>query len=147
MLVYVVPSIEVASSNIRALSGETVTFECKPSDDLELFWTFTTTRSSIDTVNINNISASIFLSTSSLFHQLVLPIADVRDTGNYTCVVQGPPDENITFFQTITLTVLPGKLYTMYKMHIIKKNYLQPVEALIVFLMEYYGQLLKLIIQ
>ena len=83
--------------------------ECTPSDpDLELYWTYETSNAN-GTVTIDTISESKFLSESSLFHQLIIPIATVRDTGSYSCVIPRPPGDNIIISKTISLNVLPGK--------------------------------------
>lgn len=83
-----------------------MTFECIPLYPVELYWTYETTNS-FDNVTVDTISQSKFLKGSSLLHQLILPIATVNDTGNYTCFVQGQYSDSI--FQVITLTVLPGE--------------------------------------
>ena len=86
-----------------------MTFECIPSDpDLELYWIYET-ENSFGNVTTDSISQSEFLSGSSLLHQLILPNATVNDTGNYSCVVQGSPSDGAMLFETISLTVLPGK--------------------------------------
>lgn len=90
------------------LSGETVVFECNSSDpNVELYWRYQTNDGN-GSVTIDTISQSRFLSESPQLHQLILPIASVSDTGNYTCVVQGPLQDGI-ISQTISLNVLPGK--------------------------------------
>ena len=99
----------MSSQNITALSGQNVTFECVPSDDsYEVYWTYQTVNSN-GSVTTANISQSKYLTESSLFHHLILPIATVNDTGNYTCIVKGSSDSNETISQTISLTILPGK--------------------------------------
>ena len=91
------------------MSGENVTLKCMPSlDDIELYWTYQTVNSD-GTVTSTNISQSKYLTQSSLFHHLILPIATVNDTGLYTCIMRGSSDNNVTVSQTILLTVLPGK--------------------------------------
>ena len=93
----------------EVLSGETITFECMPSnsDDhgVELFWTYETI-SGRGTIKTENISQSQFLSNSSLLHRLILPIANVNDTGNYSCIVSGL---HRRISQTISLIVVSGK--------------------------------------
>ena len=102
------PNITAVQFNKDFLSGETITFECIPSyPDVELYWTYETSSGS-GNITIDSISQSRFLNRSSLLHQLILPIANVNDTGNYSCVVPGPPGDCI-ISQTIPLTVLPGK--------------------------------------
>ena len=105
---FVVPTLTAVHLDKEFLSGETVTFECTPSyPDVELYWRYETNSNS-GKITIDNISQSKFLNTSSMLHQLILPIATVNDTGNYSCVVPGPPgDREIS--QTISLTVLSGK--------------------------------------
>ena len=106
---YVVPSLTTAELNIEYLNGEIVTIECTPSDpDLELYWTYQTSDGN-GTVTIDTISETKFLTESSLFHQLIIPIATVRDTGSYSCVIQRPPGDNIIISKMISLNVLPGK--------------------------------------
>ena len=83
-----------------------------PSDDnIKLYWTYQAVNTD-GTVTSTNMSQSKYLTDSSLFHHLILPIAAVNDTGLYTCFVQGYSDRNVTisktFSQTISLTVLPG---------------------------------------
>ena len=95
------------SENITALSGQRVTFECVPSDDsFQLYWTYQTVNAN-GTVTTTNISQSKYLTESSLFHHLILPIATVNDTGEYSCIVHNNTNAEIS--QTILLTVLPGK--------------------------------------
>ena len=48
------------------------------------------------------------MTQSSLFHHLILPIANVSDTGLYTCIVQGSSYGNTTISQAASLTVVPG---------------------------------------
>ena len=103
---------------MTVLSGESVEFTCTPSDDtLEMYWTYET-NSGIDNVTVDSISQTKFLSDSLLLHQLLLPIAAVNDTGNYTCIVRGPPGNNIVMIsqvsQTISLNVSPGKYICTY---------------------------------
>ena len=101
------PSLTAVTLDDR-LSGETVVFECRPSDpNVVLYWTYQTNDGN-GSVTIDTISQSRFLSGSPQLHQLILPIATVSDTGIYTCVVQGPLEDDI-ISQTISLTVLPGK--------------------------------------
>ena len=98
----------VHSNKFENLSGETVVFECMPSPpNIELFWTYQT-NNGYGSVTIDTISQSRFLSESSLFHQLILPIATAGDTGNYSCVVRGLPGVNIS--KPIEVTISPGKL-------------------------------------
>jgi len=60
-------------------------------------------------INTLSIFQSKFISESLLLHQLVLPIATISDTGNYSCVVQTfIPNDNTIISQTISLTVIPG---------------------------------------
>ena len=100
--------IDTPSDNITAPSGQNVTFGCTPSnDDIELYWTYQTVDSD-GTVTYTNLSQSKYLAESPLFHHLILPIATVNDAGNYTCIVRGLSDSDVTFSQTISLTVLPG---------------------------------------
>ena len=111
----IAPSIRLPSLNIKTLHGETVSFKCPPSNNTnELYWTYMTVDNDSDSVNNNNVSQSKFLSGSTSLDQLILPIATASDTGNYTCIVQGI---NNVISQTITLTVLPGKLLHKH-MHI-----------------------------
>ena len=99
--------INTPSGNITAPSGQNVTFGCTPSDDdIELYWTYQTVDSD-GTVTTTNISQSKYLTESLLVHHLILPIATVNDTGNYTCIVRGFSDSDVS--QTISLTVLPGE--------------------------------------
>ena len=108
-IVNIVPTLETPSSNIAVVSGETVTLQCIPSDpELELYWTYET-RHDFGTVTVNNISQSRFLNGSSLLHQLILPNTTISDTGNYNCVVPGPPEDSVTISETLSLSVLPGK--------------------------------------
>ena len=75
--------------------------------DVELFWTYETVIGR-GTIKTDNISQSQFLSNSSLLHQLILPIATINDTGNYSCIVSGlRGDRRVS--QAISLTVAPGK--------------------------------------
>ena len=102
-------SVKVSSVNNTVMSGQTFTFVCAPSDnDVELYWTYQTVNSN-GTVTSTNISQSKYMTESSLFHHLMLPMATVNDTGLYTCIVRGSSDNNVTVSQTISLTVLPGK--------------------------------------
>ena len=95
------------SEKITALSGQRVTFECVPSDDsFQLYWTYQTVNAN-GTVTTTNISQSKYLRGSSLFNRLILPIATVDDTGEYSCIVRN--NTNAAISQTISLTVLPGK--------------------------------------
>ena len=97
------------SVNNTVMSGQTFTFVCVPSDDnFELYWTYQTVNNN-GTVTSTNISQSKYLTQSSLFHHLILPIATVNDTGIYTCIVRGSSYGNLAVSQTISLTVLPGK--------------------------------------
>ena len=91
------------------MSGQTFSFVCEPSDnDVELYWTYQTVNSN-GTVTSTNVSQSKYMTQSSLFRHLMLPMATVNDTGLYTCIVRGYYDNNVTVSQTISLTVLPGK--------------------------------------
>ena len=102
-------SIKVSSVNNTVLSGQNFTFGCTPSDDdIELYWAYQTVNTD-GTVISTNISQSKYLTESSLFHHLTLPIATVNDTGLYTCIVRGSSDSDVTVSQTISLTVLPGE--------------------------------------
>ena len=104
-----VPSVETPSLNIKSLNGETVVFECTPSNvNLELSWEFKTSNAT-DIVTAADIFQSKFLSESPLLHQLILPIATVADTGNYTCIVRGYSSSNMQASQTVSLTVMAGK--------------------------------------
>ena len=95
------------SEKITALSGQRVTFECVPSDDsFQLYWTYQTVNVN-GTVTTTNISQSKYLIGSPQFHHLILPIATVDDTGEYSCIVHS--NINTTISQTISVTVLPGK--------------------------------------
>ena len=49
------------------------------------------------------------MNESSLLHQLTLSKATTSDTGNYSCVVPGPPEDSVTISETLSLSVLPGK--------------------------------------
>ena len=99
----------MSSFNNTVTSGQTFTFVCAPSDDnIELYWTYQTVNNN-GTVTSTNISQSKYLTQSSLFHHLILPIATVNDTGIYTCIVRGSSYGNLAVSQTISLTVLPGK--------------------------------------
>ena len=101
--------INTPSDNITALSGQDVTLRCAPSDDdIQLYWTYQTNNTD-GTVTSTNISQSKYLTNSSLFYHLTLPIAAINDTGNYTCIVNGFSNSNVTISQTISLTVLQGK--------------------------------------
>ena len=103
----IVPTITTHSPNIGILSGENVTFECLSSDpNIELFWTYQTNRSS-NTITIDNITETRFLSDSSLLHRLTLPSANVSDEGVYRCIAQQPFSSIAT--ETIVLNVLPGE--------------------------------------
>ena len=110
LFIYIVPALEAVRFDKEFLSGETVTFECMPSY-LELYWTYETVNGS-STITTDNITESEFLNGSSLLHKLILPIANVSDTGNYTCVLRGPPGDHV-ISQTISLTVLPGTYVTI----------------------------------
>ena len=102
------PTLTASNLAIAILSGETVTFECIPSDpDLGLYWTYETIDN-FGSVIADNISESKFLTKSSLLHQLILPNATVNDTGTYRCVIQMPPGDNTVISETISLTVIPG---------------------------------------
>ena len=102
-------SIKVSSINNTVMSGQNVTFGCTPSDDdIELYWTYQTVNSD-GTVTSTNISQSKYLTESSLFHHLILPIATVNDTGLYTCIVRGSSGGDVAVSQAISLTVLPGE--------------------------------------
>ena len=91
------------------MSGETVVFKCTPSNaNLGLYWEFKT-NSATGIVTADNIHQLKFLSESPLLHQLILPIATVADTGNYTCIVRGYSSNNMQASQTVPLTVLAGK--------------------------------------
>ena len=104
-----VPSVETPSLNIKSLNGETVVFECTPSNvNLELYWEFKTNNGT-GIVTAEDIFQSKFLSESPLLHQLTLPIATIADTGNYTCIVQGYSSSNMQASQTVSLTVMAGK--------------------------------------
>ena len=106
---YTVLFINTSSDNITAMSGENVTLKCIPSvDDIELYWTYQTVNND-GTVTSTNISQSKYLTQSSLFHHLTLPIATVNDTGHYTCIVRGSFDSDVMFSETILLTVLSGE--------------------------------------
>ena len=108
-IVYIVPTLEAPNSNTEAVSRDTVTLQCIPSDpELELYWTYETSHD-FGIVTVNNISQSRFLSESSLLHLLTLPNATTSDTGNYSCVVQSPPEDSVTISETLSLSVLPGK--------------------------------------
>ena len=108
-IVYIVPTLEAPNSNTEAVRGETVTLQCIPSDPkLKLYWTYETSHG-FGIVTVNNISQSRFLSGSSLLHQLILPNTTISDTGNYNCVVPGPPEDSVTISETLSLSVLPGK--------------------------------------
>ena len=109
---YTALSIDTPNDNVTASSGQNVIFECTPSDDdIKLYWTYQTVNTN-GTVTSTNISQSIYLTNSPLFHRLTLPIATINDTGYYTCFVQEFSEGNVTFSQTfsqtISLTVLPG---------------------------------------
>ena len=70
-----------------------MTFTCTPYDD---------------NIEIDNLFQSKFISESPLLHQLILPIATINDTGNYTCIIQRNSENSTIASQTISLTVLPG---------------------------------------
>ena len=107
VLLFIVPALEAVHFDKKFLSGETVTFTCIPSyPDVELYWTYETSSGN-GTITTDNISQSKFLNGSSLFHQLILPIATVNDTGSYSCALRGPPGDCV-ISQTISLIVLPG---------------------------------------
>lgn len=102
------PTLTASNLTIGVISGETITFECIPSDpDLELYWTYETIDS-FGSVTVDNISESKFLTESSLLHQLILPNATVNDTGTYRCVIQMPPGDSVIISETVSLTVIPG---------------------------------------
>ena len=106
---YIALSIKVSSVNNTVMSGQNITFECTPSDDdIELYWTYQTVNTD-GTVTSTNISKSKYLTESSLFHHLTLPITTVSDTGLYTCIVRGSSDSDVRVSQTISMTVLPGE--------------------------------------
>ena len=87
-----------------------MTFTCTPYDDnLELFWIYITEDNDFGSIEIDNLFQSKFLSESPLLHQLILPIATINDTGNYTCIVKRSSGDSTIVSQTISLTVLPGK--------------------------------------
>ena len=107
--IYIALFINTPSDNTTALSGQDVTLRCVPSDnDIELYWTYQTVNTD-GTVTSTNMSQSKYLTNSSLFHHLTLPIATVNDTGLYTCIVHRSSDSNVTISQIISLTVLQGK--------------------------------------
>ena len=107
VLLFIVPALEAAHFDKKFLSGETVTFTCIPSyPDVGLYWTYETSSGN-GTITTDNISQSKFLNGSSLLYQLILPIATMNDTGNYSCALRGPLGDH-TISQTISLTVLPG---------------------------------------
>ena len=109
-----VPSVETPSLNIKSLNGETVVFKCTPSDaNLELYWEFETNNVT-GIVTTGDILQSKFLSESPLLHQLILPIATVTDTGNYTCIVRGYSSNNIQASQTVSLIVIAGKYLLLH---------------------------------
>lgn len=58
--------------------------------------------------SLEDVNMSRFQSQSPLLHQLVIPVATVNDTGNYTCIVRAFLNTVIIFKQTISLTVTPG---------------------------------------
>ena len=91
---------------VEVLNGQEVTLQCQPSNNnLELQWTYTTM---FDTDNNVDALGSRFQNQSSLLHQLTIPVANITDSGNYTCTIKGLPD-GITVSQTIILTVLSGE--------------------------------------
>ena len=84
-------------------------FECVPSvANLELYWTYET-NDSFGNITIDNVFQSKFLIESTFLHKLILPIADVSDAGNYSCVIRRPPNDTVIISETISLNVLPGK--------------------------------------
>ena len=90
------------------MSGQTFSFVCEPSDnDVELYWIYQTVNSN-GTVTSTNISQSKYMTQSSLFHHLILPIATINDTGLYTCIVQGSSYGNTMISKAASLTVVPG---------------------------------------
>ena len=98
----------MSSVNSTVMSGQTFTFVCVPSDDnVELYWTYQIVNSD-GTVTSTNISQSKYLTQSSLFHHLILPIATVNDTGLYTCTMREHQCCNTATSHVISLTVLPG---------------------------------------
>ena len=108
--------METPSLNIESLNGETVVFKCIPSDaNLELYWEFETNNVT-GIVTTGDILQSKFLSESPLLHQLILPIATVTDTGNYTCIVRGYSSNNIQASQTVSLTVIAGKYLLLHNL-------------------------------
>ena len=97
-----VPTIKVVDAMIEALSGETVTLECHPSEtQYTLYWNYTTI---IGTVSVPNNGSDNQPQSS----HLTLPTVKIEDSGNYTCSIQNLPG-NISVSQTISLTVVPGK--------------------------------------
>ena len=102
---FLVPRLTANPVSNEFLNGETITLECMPSvPDTELYWTYDTV-SGRGNITTDTLSRSPFLSNSSFLHQLILPIANVSDTGSYSCVVPGPLGER----QTISFIVVPGK--------------------------------------
>jgi len=92
---------------VEVLSGKSVTLHCPPSNDsLGLQWTHNAVAPSRGNIDVENL-------TSTARHQLTIPVADVSDSGNYTCTIRGLPD-GITVSQIIVLTVLPGKNHYYY---------------------------------
>ena len=104
--IYLVPTLTADPVSNEFLSGETITLGCMPSaSDIELYWTYDT-DSGGGNITTDTLSRSPFLSNSPLLHQLILPIAIVSATGNYSCVIPEPRGE---ISQTISFTVIPGK--------------------------------------
>ena len=103
------------TNEIIVLSGESVTLECLPSNsDLEFVWYYETANDS-GPISFQSEGDEDpvplplqFSIPSRNLYQIILPVADITDTGNYTCIIQGPPDDNVVISETISLTVEPG---------------------------------------
>jgi len=95
---------------VTALSGEeNVTLECLPSNnDLKFIWIYNTINVTGEISSENNEDSSpLQFFPSRDLHQIVIRVVDLAYTGNYTCIIQGPPGD-IEISETISLTVEPG---------------------------------------
>ena len=109
-----VPTI-TTTNVIEVLNGERVTLECLPSNsNLNITWRYETINGDSGEIAFQFDEGdgdgrnSIFSIPSSNLHQIIIPVADVADTGSYTCIIQGPPGDSEMISETISLTVEPG---------------------------------------
>lgn len=113
----------ITAESIAVLRGNVVTFECIPSNKtFPVRWIFYSSDGTISEISPSipddsDISkrqtASDFdveLGPPGLYHQLIIYDVPLTATGNFSCEIVPPCQDNIVIAQNTSLTVEPGKL-------------------------------------